>query len=128
MLGHSYGSTVIGHSARDEGLNADEVVFVGSPGVGVSSAGHLNFPDEHVYATVAEHDMIHVANTGNPVFDPHGPDPTSGGFGAHVFASDPGTAGPGGIYSGDAHSEYWNDRNVALKNMGYIIAGHPPTA
>lgn len=125
VLGHSYGSTVIGHAARDEGLNVDDVVFVGSPGVGVANAGQLNVPTGHVYATVAEHDMIQVANTGNPLFDPHGPDPASGGFGAHVFASDPGTAGPGGTYSGAAHSQYWEKNNDALKNMGRIIAGVP---
>ncbi|MFL6140376.1 MAG: alpha/beta hydrolase [Labedaea sp.] len=125
VLGHSYGSTVIGHAARDEGLNADELVFVGSPGVGVVNASQLNFPPDHVHASVAAHDMIHLANTGNPLFDPHGPDPTSGGFGAQVFTSDPGTPGFGGTYSGAAHSEYWEKNNDALKNMGRIIAGMP---
>ncbi|WP_239154134.1 alpha/beta hydrolase [Amycolatopsis sp. FDAARGOS 1241] len=35
MLGHSYGTTVVGHAARDGGLNADDLVFVASPGAGV---------------------------------------------------------------------------------------------
>jgi hypothetical protein len=129
VLGHSYGSTVIGHAARDEGLNADELVFVGSPGIGVGNASELNFPTDHVYATVAEHDIIHLSNVEDP-YDVHGPDPTAGHFGAHVFASNPGTPGEWytGGYSGEAHSQYWDDGNAALKNMGSIIAGQPPTA
>jgi hypothetical protein len=69
--------------------------------------------------------VIHVTNSGAPSFDPHGPDPTSGGFGAHVFTSDPGTPGMGGTYSEAAHSEYWEKNNDALKNMGRVIAGLP---
>lgn len=133
VLGHSYGSTVIGHTARDEHINADELVFVGSPGVGVDNAGQLNFPTDHVHATVAEHDIIHLANlethdpTGTPVDEIHNVDPTGSRFGAHVFTSDPGTPGPWytGGYSGEAHSEYWRENNEALDNMGRIIAGVP---
>jgi hypothetical protein len=129
VLGHSYGSTVIGHAARDEGLNADELVFVGSPGVGVGNAGGLNFPTDHIYATVADHDIIHMSNIEDP-HDVHGPDPAGTQFGAHVFASAPGTAGPWytGGYSGAAHSQYWGTTNPALENMGKIIAGQVPDA
>jgi len=134
VIGHSYGSTVIGHTAASEGLDADDVVFVGSPGVGVDNASDLNLPPEHVHATVAEHDMIHASNIGMDIIpgidtDVHGPDPTSRDFGANVFESDPGTEGPdykGGL-SGEAHSQYWDDGNKALKNMGKIIAGEPTT-
>lgn len=124
VLGHSYGTTVIGHAARDEDLNADELVFVGSPGVGVGNAGELNFPTDHVHATVAEHDIIHLSNMEDP-HDVHGPDPTAGHFGAQVFTSAPGTPGWALGYSGEAHSQYWGDRNAALENMGRIIAGEP---
>jgi hypothetical protein len=126
VLGHSYGSTVIGHTAHTETINADELVFVGSPGVGVNHVSELNFSADHVHATVAEHDIIHLANIEEPE-DVHELDPTSDRFGAHVFASDPGTEGPwytGGL-SGEAHSQYWEKNNVALDNMGRIIAGVP---
>jgi hypothetical protein len=99
VLGHSYGSTVIGHTAHTEHINADELVVAGSPGVGVHKASDLNFPTDHVYATVAEHDMIHLSNIetyndwGQPVDRIHDRDPANPQFGAHVFASDPGTAG-----------------------------------
>ena len=41
VLGHSYGSLVVGTAARDHGLAADALVFVGSPGVGVDRAAEL---------------------------------------------------------------------------------------
>jgi pimeloyl-ACP methyl ester carboxylesterase len=133
VLGHSYGSTVIGHTARDEGINADALVFVGSPGVGVNNVTELNFPADHVYATVAEHDIIHLANMEDPE-DIHEIDPTAEDFGAKVFGSDPGTEGPwilGGL-SEEAHSQYWDiydngAENKSLRNMGRIIAGQHTT-
>jgi hypothetical protein len=131
VIGHSYGSTVIGQTAATEGLDADDVVFVGSPGVGVDNVADLNMPADDVHATVAEHDIIQATNMGIPGFgtDVHGPDPAGRGFGANVFESDPGTKGSdyaGGL-SGEAHSQYWADGNKALKNMGKIIAGEPTT-
>lgn len=125
VLGHSYGSTVIGHAASSEGLDADALVFVGSPGVGVGNVADLDFPPDQVYATVAENDMIHLSNMEDP-HDIHGPDPAGDNFGAQVFASDPGTAGPLGTYSDAAHSEYWERDNKALENMGVVIAGEQP--
>ncbi|MGH3877400.1 MAG: alpha/beta hydrolase [Actinophytocola sp.] len=134
MIGHSYGSTVIGHTAATEGLDADDVVFVGSPGVGVDNAADLDMPAEHVHATVAGHDMIRASNIGFEVIpgidtDVHGPDPTGRDFGADVFESDPGTKGPdyqGGL-SSEAHSQYWDHGNKALENLGLIIAGEQTT-
>ena len=42
-----------------------------------------------------------------------GPDPMAPNFGARSLAADPGPAGPGGLPSVDAHSSYWDQRNVA---------------
>ncbi|MFD8494221.1 alpha/beta hydrolase [Amycolatopsis sp. NPDC059657] len=138
VLGHSYGSTVIGHAAREGGgLNADELAFVGSPGVGVDSANelHLRGVDQaqvgqHVHSTVAEHDIIKVTNleVGDEGLDiALGPDPATAQFGGQVFSSDAGTSGP--IYQGglskEAHSEYWNPNSKSLGNIGLIIAGKP---
>ncbi|MGO1049740.1 alpha/beta hydrolase [Crossiella sp. CA198] len=150
VVGHSYGSTVVGHTARDLGIKADELVFIGSPGVGVERADQLNMPPDRVHASVAEHDIIKTTNTRIPVaglppgvpdpmvpgpvqpgprldIDPHGPDPAGSGFGGKVFTSDPGTPGPsilGGL-SEAAHNEYWEENNKSLRNMGRIIAGQP---
>ncbi|GAB3883018.1 hypothetical protein GCM10029964_041670 [Kibdelosporangium lantanae] len=46
VVGHSYGTTVIGHTAHENVLNVDDVVFVGSPGVGVRHASDLNLPPD----------------------------------------------------------------------------------
>jgi hypothetical protein len=140
VLGHSYGTTVVGHAARDGGLNADELVFVASPGVGVDNAGGLHLDGvnqadigRHVHSTVAEHDMIKVTNIevgeyeGDSVDIALGPDPATTEFGGQVFTSDPGTPGPpyaGGL-STEAHSEYWNPKSKSLDNIGRIIAGAP---
>lgn len=135
-VGHSYGSTLIGHAARDGNVAADDLVFVGSPGVGVDHANQLNVPPDHVYATEAKNDIIRQANqeyktepgqqTGvDPI---HGPDPTGNDFGGRSFAADPGTEGSWGGVSTDAHSEYWDRNNPSLINMGNIINGQPPNA
>ncbi|MEC3982316.1 alpha/beta hydrolase [Amycolatopsis sp. H20-H5] len=138
VLGHSYGTTVVGYAARDGGLNADELAFVASPGVGVDNASelHLTGVDQadigsHVHSTVAEHDMIKVTNievtddSGSESIDiALGPDPARPQFGGQVFTSDPGTDGQLGL-STEAHSEYWNYRSKSLDNMGRIIAGRP---
>ncbi|WHT17804.1 alpha/beta hydrolase [Crossiella sp. CA-258035] len=150
VVGHSYGSTVVGHTARDLGIKADDVVFIGSPGVGVERADQLNLPPDRVHASVAQHDIIKVTNMpmgvggappgvpdpmvpgpvspgGGLNIDPHGPDPATPGFGGKVFTSDPGTPGLGdaGGLSEAAHNEYWEDRNRSLRNMGRVIAGQP---
>ncbi len=134
VLGHSYGTTVVGHAAHDGGLAADELVFVASPGVGAHDVGelHLDGVDpgrvgEHVHATVAEHDMINLANLEIAGYDlVLGQDPTDADFGGRVFTSAPGTDGFGG-HSQAAHSEYWEDNNPSLRNIGLIIAGKPAT-
>lgn len=121
LFGHSYGSTTIGHAASDAGLEADAVVFVGSPGVGVDHASELGSIDsDDVYATTARNDIIQAA----PDFV-HGQDPVAYGFGARTFDSDPGSMGWTGGYSVDAHSEYWDDGNEFLDHAGLIIAGRP---
>ncbi|KFU80009.1 Alpha/beta hydrolase [Amycolatopsis lurida] len=134
VLGHSYGTTVVGHAAGDGGLAADELVFVASPGVGAHDVSELHLDgvnqDEigkHVHATVAEHDMINLANVEIAGYDPIlGQDPTDADFGGQVFTSAPGTDGWGG-FSTEAHSEYWEDNNPSLNNLGQIIAGKPTT-
>ncbi|MEV7554843.1 alpha/beta hydrolase [Amycolatopsis sp. NPDC089917] len=134
VMGHSYGTTVVGHAARDGGLAADELAFVASPGVGAHDVSQLHLdgvdPGEtgkHVHATVAEHDMINLANVEIAGYDPIlGQDPADADFGGQVFTSAPGTDGWGG-YSTEAHSEYWEDNNPSLNNLGQIIAGKPTT-
>lgn len=120
VIGHSYGSTLMGAAGVDGYLDANNVVAVGSPGVLAGNAGELNLPDgANVFATRAENDIITLA-TGMTL----GPDPVSGTFGAIAFEAAPGRAWPLGLPSVEAHSSYWNNmNNPALINFGRIIAG-----
>jgi Alpha/beta hydrolase len=128
VIGHSYGTTTVGYAARDGSLNADDVVFIASPGVGVQHAQDLHLtgvdPSQngsHIHSTTAEHDIIRLA-------DGHfGPNPSDSGFGGQTFSSKPGDAGPWYEFelSVKAHSQYWDPDNPALKNIGRVIAGQP---
>jgi hypothetical protein len=126
VIGHSYGSTVVGAAASGgRHLEADNVIAVGSPGMLVDRAGRLNLPaGGNVYVMRAAHDMISM---GGIVTEwTLGADPTAPGFGAQRLAADPGPAGPFGLSSVAAHSSYWLAGNEALQNFGAVIAGLPP--
>ncbi|MDG4763728.1 alpha/beta hydrolase [Solwaraspora sp. WMMD406] len=115
VLGHSYGSLVVGTAARAPGMPVDNLVFVGSPGVGVDHVDELAMPAGQVWATTATNDVIRHAAVPGWWSDDRlwfGHDPNDPGFGARVFAGDP--AG---------HLGYWNDGNPALDAMARIVLG-----
>ncbi|WP_428342736.1 alpha/beta hydrolase [Mycobacterium sp.] len=126
VIGHSYGSTVVGAAAsRGHHLDADSVIAVGSPGMLVDRADRLDLHTRgNVFVMRAEHDAISMGGvvTGWTL----GVDPIAPGFGAHRLAADPGPAGPLGLPSIGAHSSYWLDSNTALKNFAAVIAGLAP--
>ena len=126
LIGHSYGSTLVGAAgAGDHHLAVENVIAVGSPGMLVGHAADFSLdPGGQVYATRAEHDIIQLV--AGAVL---GPNPTWNGFGAIELEAAPGPAtGPDilDIPSIGAHSSYWDEGNPALANMGAIIAGLPP--
>ncbi|MEG8181929.1 hypothetical protein GZH49_25870 [Nocardia terpenica] len=135
VLGHSYGTTVVGDAAaHGRSLNADAVVFVASPGTTVNSADQLSLVGvphddigKHVFATKAFNDPVPIyADSGIgdlPFINNFGVDPAYTEFGGRVFPSDPGTFD----FKGTAHSQYWDPGNKALTGMGYIIAGQGET-
>jgi hypothetical protein len=126
VIGHSYGSTVVGAAASGgHHLDADTVIAVGSPGMLVDRAGRLNLnAGAGVYVMRADNDIIGM---GGVVTEwTLGADPTAPGFGAKRLAADPGPAGPLGLPSVGAHSSYWFAGNKALENFGAAIAGLPP--
>lgn len=79
LIGHSYGSVVIGVAGRSGPLNADDIVVLGSPGMGVRSSADL---PARVWASTALNDPIRLAPP--PIL---GPDPIGRHFGATTFAS-----------------------------------------
>ncbi|WP_258347904.1 alpha/beta hydrolase family protein [Saccharopolyspora gregorii] len=120
VLGHSYGSTVAGYAARDHGMATDEIVFLGSPGVGVEHARELGVPPEHVWSGTSGDDVIDHAT---PSLDPRdffdgeddhwfGMNPSDPHFGARSLETDP----DGG------HTDYW-DRRTSLESMARVVAG-----
>jgi hypothetical protein len=133
VLGHSYGSLVVGSAARTPGLDADAVVLVGSPGVGVDRAADLATPA--VYAMTSLSDPVQYAAPapaavvedvalsrligplipfGLPEDDLwHGTNPADDSFGARVVPSQP-DAG---------HSGYWDPGRPALDGLASITLG-----
>lgn len=116
VLAHSYGSVVAGIAAREYGLDAHELVVLGSPGLGVDTADRLRlFPGGHVWAAQAHDDPV----TWVPALEDchlhlHGPSPTASEFGARVFA-----------VTGTGHSSYFVD-DVSLRALAEIIVGKDP--
>lgn len=126
VIGHSYGSTLVGGAATGgHHLAADNVIAVGSPGMLSTYASELALdPGAHVYAMTARNDVIGLVTDMTLGADPRGIS-----YGATTLFADPGPALPysaGLLPSVAAHSSYWSDGNPALANMGAVIAGMPP--
>lgn len=129
VVGHSYGSLVVGTAAREYGLPVDDVVFVGSPGVGADRASDLGLPVGHVWASTARWDVINAAALADRVPEwPdrdvtedrwHGTNPGHAAFGGRTFTSDDGSwRHPIG-----AHNAYFDEGNAALAAIGAIARG-----
>ncbi|MER6016017.1 alpha/beta hydrolase [Streptomyces bluensis] len=113
VIGHSYGSTVVGAAASGgDGLGADDVVAVGSPGMTVDEASDLQMDPEHVWIGTAEDDSVVKETSGLTL----GPDPGKKSFGGNNIEVD--THG---------HSGYWDRGSQSLANQGAVIAGKQPT-
>lgn len=135
VFAHSYGSVVAGMAARS-GLDADNLVFLGSPGTTLQSAGEAALRgDGRVWAALAARDPIglgidpgashrwwHIVHPVLPVLAVsssllkrdelwHGPNPVDDGFGANRID----TSGSSG------HSEYYEASTVI--NLAAILNG-----
>jgi hypothetical protein len=127
LIGHSYGSLVAG-TALLAGARADEVVFIGSPGVGVDHASELRLPAaSRVWTSRGSSDPIRFAREVQcldltPICFPSkgrlffGNDPTDPSFGATEFE-----AGDASIR--DAHSSYFLADSPSLRNLAFIVRG-----
>ncbi|MGU3292555.1 alpha/beta hydrolase [Williamsia sp. M5A3_1d] len=126
VLGHSYGTVVVGEAAsQGNTLDADDLVFLASPGI-----GGPNSPDDLSLTGVARADMAQHVYASTSTTDPigltegvHGISPNNPIFGAQRFTSDHSDH----PRLGD-HSAYWDThpdgtQNQALTNMALIITG-----
>lgn len=131
MSGHSYGSTTIGVAARENGLDVDNMIFVGSPGTGVDHASDLGIDSGNVWASLNEGDVIGYARdveigSDHGALVPglsdedmiHGTDPTSEEFGGQTFHSEQGDGN-----AIEDHGAYYHEGNPARENMALIITG-----
>lgn len=113
LLCHSYGSVVCAEAAP--GLDADDIVLLGSPGTGVDTAAALR-TRARIWAARGADDWVgSVPHLSAGLFGTtigFGADPVSPGFGARVFA-----AGDGG------HSDYFDPRSTSLTNLTRIVLG-----
>ncbi|MFJ1544060.1 alpha/beta hydrolase [Streptomyces sp. NPDC088246] len=112
VLSHSYGSTVAGAAdAGGRGLDADDMVAVGSPGMTVDRADQLHIDPKHMYVGTADNDPVSNYLSGATL----GADPKESEFGAqHMYVDT------------KDHGGYWNDGSKSLENQGRIIAGLAP--
>jgi hypothetical protein len=127
VIGHSYGATVVGTAdasggqGTDDGLEADDVIVFGSPGMGyespdrqgwfdsplVDDVSDMHIADNHFWAGAASDDVVSYTEV-------HGNSPVDWSFGGQRIT----TAGASG------HSEYWDPGTEALRNQAYIMTGH----
>ncbi|MGW0780474.1 alpha/beta hydrolase [Streptomyces sp. NPDC002913] len=150
-IGHSYGSRTVGAAAQQSGgiPGVDDIVLVGSPGVGVDRADDLGVGKEHVFVGAAENDVVTklpskqqaavgawatlsgpLAYVAGDIADQgdddlwFGKDPASEAFGAKRFVVDdgPGVVSRDGV-SVDAHSQYFDPvRDPASANSIALIS------
>jgi uncharacterized protein YukE len=127
VIGHSYGSTAVGYAAMN-GLAADDIAFIGSPGVGASNVDQLSPGAGHVWAGGAEHDPI-IQGTSGSWFTADGTSvgPYDEQFGANQF----GVPNEENILH--AHSTYYSDEslqnlaNISTGNYDAVTPGSPET-
>jgi Alpha/beta hydrolase len=130
VLGHSYGSLVVGEAAAHDSMHPGDIIVVGSPGVGVNQAAQLGLPPAHVWAGENAHDPVPRLPPSDPVTAlsdrsaaHFGTNPASKAFGAQIFNAD---IDPSRSFSGidlSAHSSYWDPGSSSLLNMAHIVDG-----
>lgn len=110
LLAHSYGTTVVGHTADRAGVNADAVYLLASIGTGSQSANSfLGVPTGGVHVSSNAYDVAHLyAATGG-----HSVNPTHPAFGArHLPSPTTGWA----VEFIDNHTGYFTDRDTVTVN------------
>ncbi|WP_406159459.1 alpha/beta hydrolase family protein [Streptomyces sp. NBC_01005] len=149
-IGHSYGSRTVGAATQKLGgiPGVDDIILVGSPGVGVDRAVDLGVGAGHVFVGAAANDPVTKlpsktqvvvggigmilggpagAYAAGDLADPgdddlwFGKDPASKAFGATRFPVDPGKP-----MSFDSHSNYFNPARdaVSADSIALIVSGH----
>lgn len=115
VIGHSYGTTLVGSAADHGTLNADDVITVGSPGVTVANAEDLDVPKGHVWNQEADGDIVPDIGRwghGGHEWGNYWVVPSDEWFGANQMTTDT-----------EGHSGYWDEGSQSLRNQGLVVAG-----
>ncbi len=125
-VGHSYGSTTVAQGAAGPGVDADDIVLLGSPGPGrgVDGADDLGLGPGHVWVGTASSDPVgHLGGQGWLGGGPLGPDPAAEEFGANRFRAEDRDRQVGVDWSADQHRGYWDPGSESLDNLVQITTG-----
>lgn len=122
IVAHSYGSLTTGIAAAGGPICADDLVLIGSPGVGVDTAPELGFTDDHIYVGVGDRSSDLIAESG--FFSRK---LQSDYFGGTQFQTDGGTNAWTGqeMLPASGHSEYYDQNTESLWNISAVVLGRP---
>lgn len=118
IVAHSYGSTAAMLALRENPVEVDALVMVGSPGSPAQSADELKVRDGDVWVGAADWDPI-------PRSGVFGSQPLDPGFGANTFsttaATDPITGDE--LATSPSHNDYFTVGTTTVRNMALISIG-----
>lgn len=133
-IGHSYGSTTTGHAAHDHGIPVDDLVFVGSPGVGgdTDHVSDTGVDADHVWAAansrdpiadLGNHGAIHLEVLGGGGL---GDDPAEDDFGGQRLRAESTTRAEDarGLDSFEDHDKYFDHDTESLWNISQVVNGN----
>lgn len=116
-IGHSYGSTTVGHALAD-GLPVDDAVLLGSPGVPADTAGELT--DADVWVGSKDRDPVSLLGSGDRGgLGALGHDPADTAFGGTRFETGDGTLRAEELLHN--HTSYFT--GTSLANLAHVVAG-----
>ena len=148
VIGHSYGSTTMGHALSDHDVDVDEAIAIGSPGLGAHAddVSEIDVPDGHFFVGRNSDDPVADlgdkgwVNKGLVLGAGLGNDPSTDDFGGRRFeAEDTGRTDPDqpfdvpGLDPGEVldhwnsiemHTSYYEPDSESLWNLSQIVTGH----
>ncbi|MER6321125.1 alpha/beta hydrolase [Streptomyces coelicoflavus] len=109
-IGHSYGSRLVGAATQDSGRipGVDDIILVGSPGVGVDRAEELGVGKNHVWVGAADNDIVTKLPSKNEALA------GAAGF----FGGGPGGAYIAGEVADQGDDDIWFGKDPASKAFG----------
>ncbi len=133
VIGNSYGSTTAGIAAAEFGLDANDLILTGGPGVPVDDAGDLTTGHDHTWVGSASRDFVtSLGRTGwtdptgvaadlLPGVELMGNDPAEDDFGANRFQAE--SLDRDDRWNVADHGRYYDQNTESLYNIAAITTG-----